>query len=284
MYTLENDQLSISILDPQADLDRCGSRYCVGGYIYQVEDRLHGPLLTGPQYPNPQPNTFHGQGAPDMFMSALAADRTPVGGDVGVIGVGRVRRTSSAEPFSVRVNPEVSEFIPWQVTQTATNITMQAEHTFEEWGYRLLRSVELQERTLISRTEIANTGQAPLPIRWFPHPFYPPTADGVLCHFSWPVTVPENPGFYMNDEGYICQTAECNMERGCFQALEYQSGSEPLTIRQRHPLLGEVTTVVDYPVAYLPIWGNDRTFSFEPYFVTELTTGEGAGWTVEYRF
>jgi hypothetical protein len=284
MYRLENDELSISILDPQNDLDRCGSRYCVGGYIYQIEDSTHGPLLTGPQYPNPRPDLFDGQGAPDMFISALGAERTAVGGEVGVIGVGRVRRTSPVEPFGVRMNPEVSEFLPWDVAQTPNSITMQAEHEFDEWSYRLIRSVELQGRTIISRTEISNLGQASLPIRWFPHPFFPPTADDVLCHFSWPVNVPENPNFFMNDEGYICQTEACKTGRGGFQALDYQSGSDPLTIIQRHPLVGEVTTVVDYPVSYLPIWGNDRTFSFEPYFETKLESGEEAGWTVEYRF
>ncbi|NJN82715.1 MAG: hypothetical protein HC802_10870 [Caldilineaceae bacterium] len=79
MFTLANEQLSVSLLDPVADRARLGSRYCVGGYIWQVTDAAKGALLAGPLYPHPAPNTFDGQGAPDMFLTPLgvarAADR-----------------------------------------------------------------------------------------------------------------------------------------------------------------------------------------------------------------
>ena len=42
------------------------------------------------------------QGAPDMFHRALGAEDVEVGGEVGCIGVGRVRRTSPIEPFEWR--------------------------------------------------------------------------------------------------------------------------------------------------------------------------------------
>jgi hypothetical protein len=42
--------------------------------------------------------------------------------------------------------------------------------------------------------------------------------------------------------------------------------------------------VTDFLPSFLPIWGNDRTFSFEPYFEKELAPGEGAEWNIEYRF
>jgi hypothetical protein len=284
MYTLENAELSVSILDPETDLERCGSRYCVGGYIYQITGAHHGPLLTGPRYPDPYPDVFDGQGAPDAFHNPLGEDDAPVGGEVAVLGVGRVRRTSPIEPFSARHNPEVIRFLPWRVERTATTITMQTEDSFGDWSYRLTRRLNLEGRTLDSRTEIESLGDAPLSVRWFPHPFYPPTVDDLLCRFSIPVSVPENPGFYLREDGWICQKPEHDWPRGAFQALDFTPQGEGMTIVQRHPILGEVTAVIDYAPVYLPIWGNSQTFSFEPYFATKLARDERASWGIVYGF
>jgi hypothetical protein len=282
MYVLENSEITVSILDPQTDLDRCGSRYCVGGYIYQVSDAAHGPLLAGPQYPEPHPDTFHGQGAPDMFLAPLGAD-VPVGGEVGIIGVGRVRRTSPIEPFSVRHNPEVIHFLPWTVEQTANSITMTTAETFRDWSYRLTRKVTLQGRMVDSRTAIESLGETPLPVRWFPHPFFPPT-DGRLCRFSIPVSLPENPGYFLDESGWIYQKPDHNWVQGHFQAVDFTREGNALTVVQHHPLVGEVTATTDYAPVFLPIWGNNRTFSFEPYFETQLSRGDHSAWGIEYRF
>jgi hypothetical protein len=284
MFVLENDELSVAVLDPQADLDRCGSRYCVGGYLYQITDARHGPLLTGPQYPNPRPNVFHGQGAPDAFFTALGADTAQVGDEVGVIGVGRVRRTSPIEPFYVRHNPEVIEFTPWQVTQDAAAITMQTDQHFQRWQCRITRAITLHGRTLVSRTTVENSGAA-LPVRWFAHPFFPLTPDRVYCRFSTPITLPETPGYYLNDAGFLCQRENFVWrEEGCFVAPEYPKSDASMTILQRHPAVGQVLTSTDFMPDWCPVWSNDVTFSFEPYYIRELGTGESAVWTISYAF
>ncbi len=66
MYTLQNNHLTVDILDPVADQARFGTRYCTGGYIFQITDAQHGPLLTGPTYPDSF-NWLDGQGIPDAF-------------------------------------------------------------------------------------------------------------------------------------------------------------------------------------------------------------------------
>ena len=50
MLVLENAFLRVTLLDPrsQADKERLSIRYCCGGYIFQVEDKLVGPLLAIP--------------------------------------------------------------------------------------------------------------------------------------------------------------------------------------------------------------------------------------------
>ena len=284
MITLSNQQLTLQLLDPAEDLARCGSRYCVGGYIWQVVHPEKGPLLTGPVYPDPEPNTFDGQGAPDMFVTALGADRAEVGDEVGVIGVGRVRRTSPIEPFDVRFNREVIEFLPWDVTVDGTSCTMEAEGAFQEWRYRLLRHVRLNGPTVESRTEIRNTGAVPLPVKWFAHPFFPLTEDRRHCRFSMPVTLPETPGYTLDDDGTICQNPDFDWGIGCYQALDFHAGEPPIVIEECHDLVGSVVTEIDFRPAFLPVWSNANTFSFEPYFEAQLGQSEGAAWRIHYRF
>lgn len=283
MYFLKNAELTVSILDPLADAARLGSRYCTGGYIWQVSDAQLGELLAGPEYPR-EPNTFDGQGAPDMFHRALGAEEAPVGGEVGCIGVGRVRRTSPIEPFDVRYNPEVIEFVRWKVTAGPEQIGMQTEHAFKSWAYRLERVVSLRGRTVHSRTAIRNQGQAVLPVRWFAHPFFPIPADNVLCSFSIPVSMPENPGYALTPDGFIIRKAGHNWQSGWYQPLGYDRSGDRLTVYERHPLVGQVTAVTDFMPAFLPIWGNQVTFSFEPFFEKSLEPGQEAAWSIAYRF
>ena len=143
MYTIQNNHLVVSILDPVAERFRLGSRYCTGGYIYQVTDLQLGELFSGPLYPDPYPDVFDGQGAPDMFQSALLPADTPVGGEVGCIGVGRVLRSNPREPFDVRFNPQVIEHLAWDTHLEKTSLEMCAEQTFHSWSYRLTRRVTL---------------------------------------------------------------------------------------------------------------------------------------------
>jgi hypothetical protein len=282
MYTLANGELTVAILDPVADRDRCGSRYIVGGYIFQITDASQGELLSGPEYPNPRPNLFDGQGAPDHFVTVLG--EAPVGGEVAGIGVGRIRRTSDQEPFSVRHNPEVAHFLPWEVSQQNDNITMQTEDQFKDWAYHLTRTVRLHERTVQVQTAIENRGTTTLPIRWYAHPFFPLTPDRVYCKMSPVVTMPENPGYFLNEEGFICQKPDYEWEKGHFQLLDFDKSGESMTFTQRHPLVGEVTAATDFMPDWLPIWSNHRTFSFEPYYIRELAPGEAAAWSIAYHF
>src|SRR5438445_10881336 len=101
MFHLESAGLRVSVLDPIADRKHIGSRYCAGGYIWQVTDNSKGPLVAGPQYPNPDPRPFDGQGLPEAFEIPLGAADAKVGAAVWVIGVGKVKRDSAVKPFHV---------------------------------------------------------------------------------------------------------------------------------------------------------------------------------------
>jgi hypothetical protein len=285
MYQLQNDQLSVELLDPAADVEKLGSRYCTGGYIWQITDAGKGHLLAGPHYPSPKPRVFDGQGAPDMFHLPLGAEQAAVGDDVMCIGVGLVRRTSPKEPFDVRYNPVVSEWVKWNVEKKTASITMTTQHTALEWSYKLVRTVSLQDRVVSSRTKMTNLGNSDLPIRWFPHPFFPLTKDNVLCDFSLPFTVSESPGYVLGEDGFVHRIPDFNWARGgCYLPIKFTPSTIGLTVVQKHDLVGNVTAVTDYNPSFLPIWGNQNTFSFEPYLERLVSPGGSTDWKISYTF
>src|SRR5580765_644185 len=102
MLSLSNDQVDVHILDPIADQALLGSRYCTGGYIYEVSDRQMGVITSGPGYPDEVlPPVFDGQGLPEAFPGFLwsgaeskgSTPRSEPGTKMLVIGVGLVTAT-----------------------------------------------------------------------------------------------------------------------------------------------------------------------------------------------
>ena len=82
MLSLGNRELEVTVLDPVADRDRFGVRYCTGGYIYQITDARVGELMSGPTFPDSF-NWFDGQGIPDAFH--LSPLREPNSADPRVL-------------------------------------------------------------------------------------------------------------------------------------------------------------------------------------------------------
>ena len=87
MFTIGNDSLSVTLLDPVADRDRFGTRYCTGGYIFQIKDSTKGDLLSGPTFPDSF-NVYDGQGIPDAFNQAPLRPRGKPGPEALVLGIG----------------------------------------------------------------------------------------------------------------------------------------------------------------------------------------------------
>lgn len=297
MLNIESSGLRVSLLDPEADRSRFGSRYCVGGYIWQVEDAEKGPLLSGPQFPNPNPLPWDGQGMPEAFEIALGQHRVKLGEEVCVIGVGKVKRESPVKPFHVRNNFNVTEFAQWKIDAatgpgsgsadgSGASLTMTCDQAFQEWGLQLVRKVSLRGRVLESATTVRNTGGAELPIRWFAHPFFPHA--GMECfafsgECSFPFWVSEGGGFRWNDRGYVERKADYDWTKGCYQLVSAPFGFH-MDVTQRHPLLGDVKIECRFPLAWLPIWANETTISFEPYHHTVVPCGGSSEWAMRYHF
>ena len=271
MYRLTNQNLEVTILDPVADRDRLGVRYCTGGYIFQVTDAQLGPLLSGPTYPDSF-NWFDGQGIPDAFNLGPLHD--PDGADplALVLGVGVCDLHAR----------EVNTFCTWEVSQEGNAITFRTEHSFHGYDIKLERTVKLTGRTVRSWTRIHNGGATPIPMRWFPHPFYPQPDGDDLIKLNLPVAAIEHEAYSLGDSGFIGRTG-WPWDRGHYLPLDFAPES-PLVVLQRHPILGLAAAICSYAPTYFPIWGNPNTFSWEPFLERTVGMGQSVTWWIDYEF
>lgn len=283
MIFLKNQNLTISILHPNHDQHRFGSRYCTGGYIWQITDNKGSNLLSGPQFPDPNPTKFDGQGVPEVFETALGHDSTDIGDHVLVIGVGLVLRSSSKSPFHVRDNPTVVDFCNWELHEKSSSVIMNTKQQYNEYSLELTREISLNQRVVSSRSTLVSTGVKDIPLRWFAHPFFPHTGDLVCCKFSKKVAVPQNQAFFLDENGFLSMQKEYTWSKGFYLPLEI-SGGDPVSVIQKHPLLNEIKINLNFPVSWLPVWANANTFSFEPYLDTLITPGTALQWSIEYTF
>jgi hypothetical protein len=273
MYTLKSEFLAISVLDPLADRERFGVRYCTGGYIYQIEHARLGTLLSGPTFPDAF-DWFNGQGIPDAFnLSPLRDPAAPADAPSLVIGIG----------LCDLPDKRVVEFCRWHVKTEASEIVMHTAHDHAGYALELERTVRLQNHTVRSSTRVLNTGQQPIPLRWFPHPFFPQLEADELCRFNIPVAMPENPGYELLANGWIARKGWPWDLRGHYQPLDHAAQTN-LVILQRHPQLGLVAATCSYVPALFPIWGNRHTFSWEPFFERTVAAGQQVTWWIDYDF
>lgn len=285
MLTLADGTLTASVLDPATDTARLGSRYCSGGYVWQVNDRALGDVFAGPCFPAVEPPPFDGQGAPEVFEIALGQHEAGVGDEVYVLGVGRVRRESHVRPFHVRDNPTVTERATWDVASIAPNAFRFRTHAlFRDFAFELERTLELRssDRTLASATFVRNLGARALPVRWFAHPFFP-WADERVCRLSLEHALPDGAALVTDTHGFVARRAESDWSRGHYVVPRVALGGE-LGVEQRHPTFGVVQARCGFPLGGLALWGNERTFSFEPFFQTILEPGSETRFGLVYAF
>lgn len=280
MLSLENSQLAVQLLDPADPKTRIlqGTRYCWGGYIWQVRDGA-GDLLSGPEYPDQAPIPFNGQGLPESFrLVERATNRLLTGqGDRGfVIGVGEV--ALGASNSIGLIEPAV-----WQTRAGKDRCVFSTRQGFGDWTVELVRTVVLRDRTLDSLTELANVGRAALPLQWFAHPFLP-LVNGLTSGRVPPgFGLPPNPTYTLRD-GAFETIARAEQVRGAarFQLLEV--APVPLDATFTHPRLSHVRITADFVASEVPVWSNDRTFSIEPYLTATVAPGETRRWSMRYEF
>jgi len=191
MITIKNAELSVLIRDPHEDIEQLGSRYCHGGYIWQLYDMASRPMLSGPRYPNPAPPPFDGQGLPEAFKT-----------------------------------PELTQPCRWEIDAGGDYVVM----TTAQESMTLKRAVRLDGNCVKSTTTVKNTGDNEITILWFAHPFFP-LNDKLACGKIRPsIILPESAGYCIDDSGMLRMKPDYPWEKGLFQLLEVPSEKLDFTI------------------------------------------------------
>ncbi|WP_414664954.1 hypothetical protein [Horticoccus sp. 23ND18S-11] len=278
MLTLENTELQIELLDPVADAARQGTRYCWGGYIWQVHDRTIGPLVSGPEWPEPKPTAFNGQGLPESFRHR-SRDGRPLtwrGREGIAIGIGALALDEAG-------NVVIAERCRWTHSVEDHRMVFQTRHSAAGFEYSLERTIELDGRTIRSNTRFTSLGAQPFELQWFAHPFFSLRAGKLQVGLRPGSTLPENPGFALIDDQLSFKRSFVGTEDGQFVLLKVPA-TELLCASLDHPTLQNVEFETSFAPDQCPIWGNGNTFSIEPYRILNVRPSEPIAWCVQYHF
>ncbi|MBP6508489.1 MAG: hypothetical protein KA257_13065 [Opitutaceae bacterium] len=282
MLTLAHDALTVTLLDPgaAADRPRLGTRYCWGGYIWQVTDAQAGPLVTGPEWPETNPLPFNGQGLPESFRHAEFGTGRPLlleNGRGFIIGIGEVAPDASGALA-------VTQPCPWTLTRSADAIDFCTAQSGLGYGCQLTRRIALAGRTLSSTTSLTNTGDRPLPLHWFAHPFFALTDRLLTCGLPANWGMAENIGYaFAAPHRLAFKRRFLHKDDGHFEKLLIGENT-PLHAALSHPQLAGIVFSTDFTPDLCPVWGNSNTWSIEPYIQSELAPGATRAWTLRYEF
>lgn len=281
MLYLNNDVLSVHLIDPVSDFDRLGPRFCTGGYIYQVDKKDIGPLLAGPYYPAEFPPVSDGQGLPEVFQATLLQDDISDGDPLIIFGVGLIKYHHDIH--EMRKKDAVLEFCKWDIELTTESVRMTTVFNHNQWSYKMTRQVSLNENSVKISTKLQNLSNIEMPFRWFAHPFFQPNQNGDCGTFDFKTSLNPNPSFSLSEEGILKMKPDHDWEAGHYELVNDVSGII-MDARIYHPSGQSISMKGDFPMLKLALWANKRTFSTEPFFEKTLLPEEEAAWSLVYDF
>jgi len=280
MLTLENRELRIELLDPVADAARQGTRYCWGGYIWQVHDQKSGPLVSGPEWPEAKPTGFNGQGLPESFRHRSRdgrpltwRGREGIGIGIGILAVDEAGNVTLAEPCQ------------WTIATQPGRMIFRTAQSAAGFSYELTRTIELADRTVRSINEVTSRGEAPFEMQWFAHPFFALGTDALGLRAELPAgaAIPENPGFATVNGVLTYKRRFVGGDDGQFVIMSVRP-HQALHAVVRGAGIPSVDFETNFAPDECPVWGNRATFSIEPYRKLTLAPQQSLNWKTVYRF
>lgn len=281
MLYLNNDVLSVHLIDPTSDTDRLGPRFCTGGYIYQVEKKDVGPLLAGPYYPTEFPPVSDGQGLPEVFQATLLSDDISDGDPLIIFGVGLIKYHHDIH--EMRKKDAVLEFCKWDVEQNSEYVRMTTVFSHDRWSYKMTRQVSLNGNGVVISTKLHNLSEIEMPFRWFAHPFFQPNENGDCGFFHFNSSLNPNPGFSLSEKGLLRMKPDHDWKTGHYELVK-DAPDQKINAEILHPSGRSFSMKGDFNMLKLALWANSNTFSIEPFFEKALLPEEEANWSLVYDF
>jgi galactose mutarotase-like enzyme len=171
----------------------------------------------------------------------------------------------------------------WEITSSGREMKFFTAQRTDPFHYELQRSVQLDGRTLVSSSELTNQGQEPLVLEWFAHPFFALSDGCIQMETPAGTRMKENPGFVLAGRTFSQRRKFLNEMDGHLDFLELPTAASN-RFRLNHPKLTHVDFSFDFAPSECLVWGNDATFSVEPYLSLSLSPGESRRWNLHYDF
>jgi hypothetical protein len=193
-----------------------------------------------------------------------------------IVGVGKVRLDANYQ------KNECLEPCSWRISRSGGALAFETEQSHDRWSLALSRKVSLAARTIRSETAVVNRGSEAIPLRWFPHPFFPQPTTHELIKLNIGARMHANMSYELLSNGWIARK-DWPWTAGHYLALDHDAHTT-LVVQQRHPKLGIVTATTSYVPDFFPIWGNPLTFSWEPFLERAIAPGQSYSWWIDYDF
>lgn len=279
MLSLANATLQVDLLDPAADASRLGPRFCGGGFIWQVHDHAVGPLLSGPEGSEPNPEPFNGHGLPESFRDRSRSGKKWLWQDSEALAPG-AGRLQIVEGELALVEP-----CSWHIDAQPTRAEFRTRHRAAGYACEVTRTITLTDRTLRSHSHLLNLSEKPMRFEWFAHPFFALGENASLsAQLPADATLPPDSGFELNDRILTPSRQYIGKDDGAFTLLQGVS-TTGLQATVEHPRLQNgIRFEAKFPLSECPIWMNGFTFSIEPYQKLDLAPGAHREWQLTYEF
>lgn len=279
MLTLANDALRLELIDPRdpADQPHLGSRFAHGGLIWQICDKKAGPMLTGPEWAEPNPSPFNAQGLTESFRhrTRLFSQFTWRDGVGVAIGCGRIALDAASQVI-------LTAACEWHVDESRNRILFSTHDAFAGFDYALTREIVLTGRTITTTSRLTNRGGVPLILEWFAHPFFALKDGFIRAKLPREIAMPDNPGFALNDGELTLKRRFTGALDGHMEVVPWPAGA-PCAFAVDHPAIAgiemELRGVVPFECVF---WGNGNTFSIEPYVHLEIPVGDTREFSLRY--
>ncbi len=291
---MNNDLITVSILPVPKTPDGLGVRFVLGGWIADFQDS-DGYSFVSEEFPK---DRVVGFGYPDEFINPMMLSNSP-GDETEAIKIG-VGRINLFRPGNYRFTeePGVIEIFPWVVEKSRDSIQFTQEVLEDGLGYRLTKEIKLHTDIDVDTDMEGKSGftisynlnnlsqERPIQTLWYYHPFVAPGGMGGDCFIDLPNTL--KPAFdfikpLTKDSGGRLHLPDDYSEIKT-QLLEFTPADMGHlnrfvvgNVNHRKALIIEG----DFPLTFLRVWYEPRTFSPEPFFHINLSAGDEISWSVK---
>ena len=237
-----------------------------------------------------------GVGGSDEFINPVIVTENPGDATEAIkIGVGRINLFRPGN-YRFTEEPGLIEIFPWVIEEGRDSIQFTQEALKGGLGYRLIKEIRLhtdvdieveRESGFTISYNLKNLShERPIQTLWYYHPFVAPGGMGSNCFIDLPDTLRPTFDFVKpltkDSEGRLRLPDDFTEIKT--QLLEFTPADMGHLNRFVVGNVNHKKALIiegDFPLAFLRVWYEPRTFSPEPFYHITLSAGDEISWSVK---